>query len=105
MNIIYRSVEMNVFTDQWSLMSILKMSPESEGSVEDLGTVTTHSALNTELQLLPVHPVHLLQVVQHLLAHDVFEDEEAVSLGTFMISLELLVVLELCGVILEQVGH
>ena len=57
-------------------MSVLKMSPESKGCIECLGTVATDSALDTQLQLLSVHLVDFLKVGQHLLPHGVFEDQE-----------------------------
>ena len=64
-----------MFLDSYhrSLVCVLYVSPESEGSVEDLGTVAADSAPHPHLQLPPVHLVLVLQVGHHLLTHQVFE--------------------------------
>ena len=61
------------------------MPPESEGSIEYLGTVTTDGGQSAQLQLLAVHLVDFLQVGQHLLTHGVFEHQETPRLGTLVV--------------------
>ena len=95
-----------MITHHWSLVSVLKVPPEREGSVEYLGTVTADCTLDAQLQLLAIHLMDLLQVGQHLLPHGVFEDQKTPGLWTLVVeaALRLGLGLRMVGVELEQMG-
>ena len=84
-NILHPNPPVLMITHHRSLVSVLQMSPESEGCIEDLCTVTADGAGDAQLQFLAVHLMDFLQVSQHLLTHGVFEHQETPSLGTLVV--------------------